>query len=69
MVPSRSCLVLVRRSLWDVSLCHRLSGGGAQAASRGCRSFRRHAAWLLSPLVLFHVDAAVVSEGDSFLRQ
>lgn len=30
---------LVRRSLWDVSLCHRLSGGGAQVVPRGVAPF------------------------------
>ena len=65
----RSHLAPALRSSWGMSLCHRLPGGGAQVVPRGRRSFRRRAAWLLVPLVLFHVDAAVVSEGDSFLRQ
>ena len=43
--------------------------GVLRIAPRGRRSFRRRDAWLLVPLVLFHVDAAVASEGDSFLRQ
>ena len=39
LFTSRSCLVLARRSLWDVSLCHRLSGGGAQVVPRGVAPF------------------------------
>lgn len=39
LFPSRSHLALVRRSLWDMSLCHRLPSGGAQVAPHGVAPF------------------------------
>ena len=39
LFTSRSHLVLARRSLWGMSLCHRLPGGGAQVAPHGVAPF------------------------------